>query len=85
MLRRFTVVRFDRSGKTGTLLLHWSSPTAQFLLAGMNINLGTNSLSQYLWQIQTQNVKRFLSTGQLLEVRRLYQALDLIAINALYD
>ncbi|CAF3465669.1 unnamed protein product [Rotaria socialis] len=85
MLRRFTMVRFDQSGKTGTLLLHWSSPTAQFLLAGMNINLGTNSLSQYLWQIQTQNVKRFLSTGQLLEVRRLYQALDLIAINALYD
>ncbi|CAF3114216.1 unnamed protein product [Rotaria sp. Silwood2] len=71
--------------KTGTLLLHWSSYTANFLLAWMNIDLGTNSLSQYLWHIETQNVKRFLSEGRPLEVKRLYQALDLIAINALYS
>ncbi|CAF3383439.1 unnamed protein product, partial [Rotaria sp. Silwood2] len=71
--------------KTGALLLHWSSYTANFLLAWMNIDLGTNSLSQYLWHIETQNVKRFLPEGRPLEVKRLYQALDLIAINALYS
>jgi hypothetical protein len=73
--------------KTGRLDLLWSSPSSRFYLASMEINLNSNSLSSYIWHIDTRNVEQFLSFGQADadEINHLYKVIDFLPTNALYS
>jgi hypothetical protein len=64
--------------------VRWKSPSAEFDIAYMDVNLTLTPPSHYIWHVQRSRIEQFKLIARLDELERLPEVSSLIPTNAVY-